>query len=150
MEEAVEDLRRERAGWPSLAVERELLAELKTFMGDQSASDQTSGAIVERHHHYHRLSGNIQWVLASVFGVLISMTLRDRALDLGKRHGSLKFYAPFTRAPNSMVGMTRPPIPATPHPRLALEAHPHKREQVACSADRSLLGAPAACAAPLR
>jgi hypothetical protein len=75
MEEAVEDLRRERAGWPSLAVERELLAELKTFMGDQSASDQTSGAIVERHHHYHRLSGNIQWVLAGVFGVLLFIAL---------------------------------------------------------------------------
>ena len=69
MEEAVEDLRRERAGWPSLAVERELLAELKTFMGDQSASDQTSGAIVERHHHHHRLSGN------SVFGVLVFIAL---------------------------------------------------------------------------
>jgi hypothetical protein len=42
MEETVEDLRRERVGWLSLAVERELLAELEAFMGDQSASDQTS------------------------------------------------------------------------------------------------------------
>jgi hypothetical protein len=33
MEEAVEDLRRERAGWPSLAVERELLAELEGIHG---------------------------------------------------------------------------------------------------------------------
>ena len=75
MEEAVEDLRRERAGWPSLAVERELLAELKAFMGDQSASDQTSEATVERHHHYNRLSGNIQWVLAGIFGVLVFIAL---------------------------------------------------------------------------
>jgi hypothetical protein len=75
MAEAVEDLRRERAGWPSLAVERDLLAELKTFKGDQSASTQTRGATVERHHHYNRLSGNIQWVLAGIFGVLVFIAL---------------------------------------------------------------------------
>jgi hypothetical protein len=26
------------------------------------------------------------------------MTVRDRALELGKRHGNLKFYAPLKRA----------------------------------------------------
>jgi hypothetical protein len=75
MEEAVEDLRRERAGWQSLAIERALLAELKTFMGDQSASDQARGAIIRRHRHYYRLSGNTQWVLAGIFGVLFLIAL---------------------------------------------------------------------------
>jgi hypothetical protein len=75
MEEAVEDLRRERAGWPSLAVEREMLAELKTFMGDQSGSDQTRGATIRRHRYYYRLSGNTQWVLAGIFGVLFFIAL---------------------------------------------------------------------------
>jgi hypothetical protein len=44
-------------------------------MGDQSTSDQTRGATVERHRHYLRLSGNIQWVLAGIFGVLVFIAL---------------------------------------------------------------------------
>jgi hypothetical protein len=75
MEEAVEDIRRERAGWHSLAVERELLAELETFMSDQSAPDQTRGATVERRNHYDRVSCNLQWLLAGIFGVMVLIIL---------------------------------------------------------------------------
>jgi hypothetical protein len=37
--------------------------------------DQTSDAIVERHHHYQKPSNDIQWVLAGIFGVLVFIAL---------------------------------------------------------------------------
>jgi hypothetical protein len=54
MQEAVENLRREREGRPSLADERKFFEALEEFLGPQSERDQWRTNVREYHQEHHQ------------------------------------------------------------------------------------------------